>query len=669
MRIGLRAKYSLQLAATVIVAAGLVSLGVMSQFQRGARSITASVNEAMETQLLAQLAEEGELFIRILADNLTKPVYFGDMETINQLVNAVRAVEDTAYVYLHDPQRKVVTDGTTDNPFVDRVFADPISQRALGGREIVVQAPGHLIDIASPVVLEDQLLGWVRIGLSTERVHRETHAAQEQIQGIIAYHKTHILSLSLFLSGAVILLGVLLSFLVAGGLARPITRLGEAAAKVGRGDLTPRLPVTSTDELGQLAASFNTMTEGLERTTVSKAYVENIIRSMTDTLVVFDASGIIRTVNQATCAALGYREDELVGQPVGLILADEDAAGAGPTGDPPLVTRSWLQQRLLEKGNVQNVEMTYQSKDGRKLPMLFSGSVMQDQRSGRAEVVGIAKNITELKQMQEHLKETAKELARSNQDLTGLTQDMEELLRVVSHDLRAPLINIQGFSKRLEPIIQETVQGLAEIAAAPQAPGAAATLTALQTRLQTRAGESLAFIGKGIEKMDALLSSLLTISRIGRRAEPWHAVDLNAVLDEVLATFAHQLEEAGITVVRHPLPGPVRGRRQELNQVVANLLANAIKYMGPGPERRIEFGGILYAEAVECYVRDTGIGIAPADHDRIFQLFTRLETLPVPGEGIGLAYVKKVVQSHGGRIWVESQPLQGSAFRFRLPKA
>jgi signal transduction histidine kinase len=235
-------------------------------------------------------------------------------------------------------------------------------------------------------------------------------------------------------------------------------------------------------------------------------------------------------------------------------------------------------------------------------------------------------------------------LERSSEDLAALNQEMEELLHVVSHDLRAPLINIQGFSKRLE----RDVEGL-------------------NGATQARFGESLLFISKSVEKMDTLLSSLLAVSRVGRKADPLRPNDLDAVLDDVLTTCDHQLRERSIRVIRHPLPKAVPCRRNELNQVFSNLMANAIAYMGETTHRVIEVGGTACEDHVECFVRDTGIGIDPVDHERIFQMFTRLEAIDTPGDGIGLAYVRRILRSHGGRIWVESRRGEGSTFFFTLP--
>ena len=194
-----------------------------------------------------------------------------------------------------------------------------------------------------------------------------------------------------------------------------------------------------------------------------------------------------------------------------------------------------------------------------------------------------------------------------------------------------------------------------------------AEAASLKSTLELRFPESLRFIFKSVEKMDALLSSLLAVSRVGRKADALQPNSLDDILDDVLATFDHQLSEQAIKVIRRPLPAHVPCRRNEINQVFSNLLANPINYMGATGQRFIEIGGAQAGDRAECFVRDTGVGIAPEDHERIFQMFSRLQAVDVPGEGVGLAYVRKILRSHGGTIRVASHKGQGSAFTFTLP--
>ncbi len=316
----------------------------------------------------------------------------------------------------------------------------------------------------------------------------------------------------------------------------------------------------------------------------------------------------------------------------------------------PLAELSQTAQRIAERGDLSLY-----------VPVTTNDELSEVARS-------FNRMVEELQASKSDLEAYTQQLERSAQELTALTLEMEDLLRVVSHDLRAPLINIQGFSKRLGPIMQETLQLLQRLTAASTSPQARAEAETFQHAAQARLAESTHFISKSVEKMDALLSSLLAISRIGRKADPMRLNDLDGILDDVLATFTHQLSERAVQVIRHPLPKGVPCRRNEINQVFSNLISNAISYMGPTGQRFIEVGGADGPEQVECFIRDTGVGISPEDHERIFHMFTRLEAVAVPGEGIGLAYVRRILRSHGGTIRLISQRGQGSTFFFTLPK-
>jgi len=315
----------------------------------------------------------------------------------------------------------------------------------------------------------------------------------------------------------------------------------------------------------------------------------------------------------------------------------------------PLAELTQVTQRIAERGDLSQ-----------QVPITTDDELSDLARS-------FNRMVAQLQSSQASLEDHAKQLERTTQELSALNQELEDLLHVVSHDLRAPLINIQGFSKRLEPLMQETLDALEEAATAHPPREPSRHLATLKERIHPQVTESVKFISKGVERMDRLLASLLTVSRAGRTMEAPQPHDFNEIVTDVLMTFDHQLTQRGIRVKRHPLPRRVLCRREEITRILSNLLSNAINYMGSGANPLIEVGGTVAGDRVECFVRDTGIGIDPKDHERIFQMFTRLQAVDVPGEGVGLAYVKKILRCYGGRIWVVSQPGQGSTFTFILP--
>jgi signal transduction histidine kinase len=242
-------------------------------------------------------------------------------------------------------------------------------------------------------------------------------------------------------------------------------------------------------------------------------------------------------------------------------------------------------------------------------------------------------------------------LAEKSARLESLNQEMEDLLYVASHDLRAPLINVQGFSREMQIGLGALHKGNG------RSPEANAALADTE--------ESLQFILTAVARMDALITSLLNVSRIVTRTNPTEQVDLQKLAQKVSDSLHYQLAEKRIEVEFDPLP-VVTGDSVQLGRLFGNLIDNAIKYMGTTPERRIRVGARTEAGECRLFVQDSGPGIRKEDQEHVFRLFRRLANGDCPGEGIGLTIVRKIVEKHGGRIWVDSAPGAGSTFWFTL---
>ena len=405
----------------------------------------------------------------------------------------------------------------------------------------------------------------------------------------------------------------------------PILKIAQVASRVARGDFEGRVASTSRDEIGSLAKTFNRMIEDLKQQRaqlVEKNYVDNIISSMSDALIVVDPQATIRTANHAACALLGYREDELIGQPLDMVFPFGEAPFQGqPLDGPP---ERWLST---------HVEKTYRSKDGRTIPVLFSSSVMRDQRGKTEGIVCVAQDITELKRAQEQLKEITKELTRSNQEL-------EQFAYVASHDLQEPLRMVASYTKLLERRYKD--------------------------RLDRDANEFITFAVDGATRMQRLIQDLLEYSRVGTRGEPFEPTDCLTVFDQAVANLHVAVEEHHATITHEALPS-VMADASQLVRLFQNLIGNAIKFRSQDAPRVHVSAEPRETEWI-FRVRDNGIGIDAKYADRIFSIFQRLHTaVEYPGTGIGLAVCKKIVERHGGRIWVESEPGNGSTFSFTLP--
>lgn len=290
---------------------------------------------------------------------------------------------------------------------------------------------------------------------------------------------------------------------------------------------------------------------------------------------------------------------------------------------------------------------------GVAVPAVLFWVFSRDLTSSRAEAWGLARDAAEARQ---RVSEHARALEQRTEQLQGKNGELSDFLYVVSHDLRAPLINLEGFGQTLQQSIGELADALAASAAAP----------ARWPSLREEIDESLDFILRSVAKMDFLVRGLVELSRLDSRPVGMQPVDLARVVDDVVASLHHTISTRGIEVRVAPLPF-VTGDPLRLSQVFGNLIDNAVKYMPPEGEARIEVGVERQPDGARFFVRDTGAGIRPEDQGKIFRLFARLGTPTVPGDGLGLTAVKKIIEQHGGSIWVESAPGHGSTFWFTLP--
>jgi signal transduction histidine kinase len=241
------------------------------------------------------------------------------------------------------------------------------------------------------------------------------------------------------------------------------------------------------------------------------------------------------------------------------------------------------------------------------------------------------------------LKREITERKHAEEELRKINEDLKNFVHIVSHDLKTPTISIRGFSSRL--------------------------LKHYQEKLGQRGRKYVEQIDASARRMEALVSDLLELSRIGQVASTFEDVSSLEIVKHVSSGLQDRLQEKGAKlIVAHNLP-TIYCDRKQIYQVFENLLVNAIKFSRRTANPRIEIGYEDGGSHNQFYLRDNGIGIDPEHHRKIFEIFQRVERMEdEEGTGLGLAIVEKIVENHGGKVWVESEKGNGATFYFTLPK-
>ncbi|MFH0822584.1 MAG: PAS domain S-box protein, partial [Pseudomonadota bacterium] len=350
---------------------------------------------------------------------------------------------------------------------------------------------------------------------------------------------------------------------------------------------------------------------------MSKVFMESI-----DPIFIRDLDGTIVDLNEAAERIFGWTRDELIGKSIKTIVPPERHDRVDE-----------LQERCKRGESVRNVEALRWTRSGEIVPVLVSLSLLTDDTGKPVGIATITQNLTELKRTEKMLRERSADLERSNRDL-------EQFAYIAAHDLREPLIAVSAYLKLLNRCYKGKLDTDGE-KYIEQALGAA-------------------------QRMDTLIRSLLSYARLGSESSGFTTIDCEAVVHEALSNLDQVLSAGNASVTRDPMPTIV-GDHSLMVQLFQNLVSNAVKFAGTGPPK-IHMGVAHFSGEYHFYVKDNGAGIAEEHFDQIFRLFQRVSvTSDRPGTGIGLAGCKRIVERHGGRIWVESTPGQGSTFFFTIP--
>jgi signal transduction histidine kinase/CHASE3 domain sensor protein len=440
-------------------------------------------------------------------------------------------------------------------------------------------------------------------------------------------------------------LSIVLAFVLTNGIVSPIIRLATTAQAIAGGRLHQRVGLKRDDEIGVAADAFDRMTEQLQATIVRS---EAILDTAAEGIVGMDRTGHVTFINPAAVRMLGAAEADLLGQDttnwIALTIvteatpadapAIEQADSASPNALSNTPPEASPISRTLTQGTTEVGAGDLARRDGlTPLPIEFACAPLREFGELRGAVLTF-RDVAERRAAQLTLEERNRELGRSNADL-------EQFAYVASHDLQEPLRAVVSYLQLLE--------------------------RRYGAQLDERATRYIGHAVDGGHRMQALITDLLTYSRVGRRGDAMERIEFQDIFDRALNHLQIAIEESEAVVsYQEPMPSIVADPTQML-QLIQNLLANAIKFRGDAAPR-IHVSAERIDGAWRFAVRDNGIGIAPEYRDRVFVLFQRLHGREeYAGTGIGLAVCKKIVERHGGELWVESTEGGGSTFKFTIP--
>lgn len=372
--------------------------------------------------------------------------------------------------------------------------------------------------------------------------------------------------------------------------------------------------------------------------TESEKKFRKICASAQDAIIMLDNEGRISYWNKAAKKMFDYKKKEVFGKYLHELIIPERFREHHLKGF----------KRFKDTGQGdalgKTLELAALRKDGVEFPIELSLSGVKIK--GKWNAIGIVRDITERKKMNEKLyveiserKKAQEELKRYMAELERSNSELQQFAHIASHDLQEPLRMISSYVQLLKRRYKD--------------------------KIDTKADRYINHVVDGTHRLQMLINDLLTYSRVGKGSKELELTDCSAVFDKTIVNLRKAIDESGAQVSHGALP-TMKADALQLGQLFQNLIGNAIKFRNNKPPE-INVSAVNKGDEWLFAIRDNGIGIDPKHFERIFSVFQRLHSkAEYSGTGIGLAICKKVVERHGGRIWVESEPGKGTTFYFTI---
>lgn len=642
MKLSLKTKYSLIILTSILSVLILLTGAVLLHSKFSIQRITQTSARIMEERLLIQIEKRIEAMIASLSEKLSGNLEARDMEALAKVVDPVAGQQDISYVYVYDRDGRIVYDGTKEGALINSVPQDAISKNASGAKELLFQFTKNTLDAAIPIKINGKLLGGVRVGFFLKTVLLDIDEMKKSLTAISEEGIRQSIIVIAIIAVLLSAFGMIIAILVARKLTRPIDALSSLTARIRSGEYNITIPAEELDQIGELSSTFNKMTKDLKETTFSRNFLNNILKSMVDPLIVADSTQTIMMVNKATCYLLGYKkEEDLIGQPLEAVftMAIRESAEA-----KKLI-------KLINQG-IMYYETSFQAKRGEDIPVLISGSAIRDERENIIWTICTAVDISKRKLAENNLQNAYLQLKETQSQLIQAAK-MEAIGKMASgiaHEVKNPLgVILQGVNcleMRLPPKQKDTFDILQKIK-------------------------------NNVERADGIIRGLLDFSKLTElMLEP---EDINAITESALGLIHHRVRLERIEVVKEmqkDLPS-VRVDRRKIEQVFVNILLNAIQAMPDGGKLFIRSYITTFKKStvtaenaagdyfkkgqkvVIAEVEDTGHGIDEDIARKIFDPFFTTKG-PQEGTGLGLSVTRNIIDMHKAYIGIESKKNKGT---------
>ena len=584
MRLGLKGRL------VVFVSAFIITFGVV---------LTALSVRAQNERLRHELEDRGKLLTTVIAANTTDALAMLDVRELRNMISEARDQENVLDAVAFDEEGRVLTDGTVVNSRRHMLISEAAFRHASGSKSLLVEFDADAMTVTKPLHLGGQVLGGVRLRYSLSGLAEDQASLARRTAAV----------------GAIFaLLGVLAAALLAEAVTRPLNEVIQATRALSEGKPVPRLAVRTADEVGELAEAFNEMTRKLRDTTVSRDYLDRVLETMGECLVVTGPDGTITRVNSAVCNLSGVGEDELLGQNCRDLFR-------APHGHVSLL------DALGPDGSAQGLETELLARGGEAVPVMISvGAMEENVRRSRSYVV-VAADIGERLRHE---------------------QQKDEFVTMVHHEVRAPLTAVRG------------AIGLLEGGVAGE--------------LGERGQELVKIALRNSERMGRLVNDILASRKLdsGRMEFHFEKVEMMPLIEQAIdSTSAYAATHKVRFELQDGVPGAmVRVDPDRMMQVLTNVLSNAVRFSPIDDVVTVQAS--RRDQMLRVAVSDAGPGIPEDFRDHVFEAFARGEHEDWrhrSGTGLGMSISKGIIEELGGTITFETELGAGTTFLIDIPES